>query len=193
MAISDTEDQELIRAIAEDRSKVAMEQLYVRYRTKVAGFLRRLTQDQSLIEEVYNDVMWKVWEKADQFKGESKVSSWIFTIAYRDCLRLIRKQRMKHMLYDTFGNYEEQEEFDSHIGYLPDIENHELIQKALATLPAKQRIAVELCYHQGYSTEEIGHIADCPTNTVKTRLFHARQKLRAYIEKHDTTIPSYGA
>jgi DNA-directed RNA polymerase specialized sigma24 family protein len=45
-------------------------------------------------------------------------------------------------------------------------------------LPVEQRLAVELCYELGYSCEEIGAIMNCPVNTVKTRLFHARAKLQ---------------
>ncbi len=50
--------------------------------------------------------------------------------------------------------------------------------QALAHLPVEQRMAVELCYELGYSCEEIATIMNCPVNTVKTRLFHARGKLQ---------------
>ena len=50
--------------------------------------------------------------------------------------------------------------------------------QALVQLPAEQRLAVELCYELGYSCEEIATIMNCPVNTVKTRLFHARAKLQ---------------
>ncbi len=50
--------------------------------------------------------------------------------------------------------------------------------QALARLPVEQRMAVQLCYELGYSCEEIATIMNCPVNTVKTRLFHARAKLQ---------------
>ena len=52
------------------------------------------------------------------------------------------------------------------------------VAHAVQQLSAKQRLVVELCYFEGYSLEEISHIANCPLNTVKTRLHHARKRLR---------------
>ena len=138
-----------------------------------------MTKDHALIEETYNDVMLILWNKSDQFKGNSKVSSWIFSIAYRTCLKLIRKQQFRQKVLDNFLFAKEEDNIEP----VPS-ENKEadLLNKAIKSLPAKQRIAVGLSYFEGYSVQEIGEIANCPANTVKTRLHHARQKIKAYIE-----------
>jgi RNA polymerase sigma-70 factor (ECF subfamily) len=54
----------------------------------------------------------------------------------------------------------------------------EWLGRALLKLPFEQRTALELMYHAGYSCEEVGEIMGCPASTVKTRMFHARRKLR---------------
>ncbi len=171
-------DQQLIHQIAQQRDRVAMERLYLRYRPRLGGFLRRLTDDDGLIEEVYNDVMFKVWEKAHQYGSRSKVSSWIFSIGYRQCLRIVKKQANRsgilNMLLPTSPNQ------STDLG--TTIEERDLIHRALARLPAKHRIVVELCYFEGRSTKEIGEIVNCPSNTVKTRLHHARKKIREFVE-----------
>ena len=173
-------DIALLRQITEDRSTVAMQSLYDSYRSRLVPFLRRMTQDHTLIEETYNDVMLTLWNKSDQFKGNSKVSSWIFSIAYRVCLRLIKKQQFRQKVLDSFlFSKEEEEEDQQETG---NDEEVDLLNRAIKSLPAKQRIVIELSYFQGYSTQEIGEIADCPTNTVKTRLHHARQKIRAFMD-----------
>ncbi|HSB22425.1 MAG TPA: RNA polymerase sigma factor, partial [Burkholderiaceae bacterium] len=59
-----------------------------------------------------------------------------------------------------------------------EAERKDLLDRALATLPPEQRLVVELTYFLGHSCEEIATITDCPVNTVKTRMFHARRKLR---------------
>jgi RNA polymerase sigma-70 factor (ECF subfamily) len=139
-----------------------------------------MTQDHTLIEETYNDVMLTLWNKSEQFKGNSKVSSWVFSIAYRVCLRLIKKQQFRQKVLDNFLFFkEEEEEQQQETG---NDEEVDLLNQAIKSLPAKQRVVIELSYFQGYSTQEIGEIADCPTNTVKTRLHHARQKIRAFID-----------
>lgn len=172
-------DKALLRQITEDRNTVAMQSLYDSYRSRLVPFLRRMTQDHTLIEEIYNDVMLILWNKSDQFKGNSKVSSWIFSIAYRICLKFIRKQQFRQKVLDNFlfSKESENEEPESQ-----DDSEVEVLNRAIKSLPAKQRIAIELSYFQGYSTQEIGEIANCPANTVKTRLHHARQKIKIFIE-----------
>ena len=183
MINTDADDRERITAIAVHADRASLEVLYHRYHPRVMGFLLRLTSDQQLMDEIYNDLMWTVWRKSAQYRGQSKVSSWIFSIAYRDCLRLLRKQRVRNLFTDHIG---QDPLFNAAIAedIQPTIETDDIMQKALSSLPAKQRLAIELCYQQGHSVEEIGEIVGCPSNTVKTRLHHARKKLRSYIEVH---------
>ncbi len=172
-------DQVLLSDIAERRDTKALEQLYNRYRPRLTGFLRRMTRDDSLIEEAYNDIMLKVWDKAGQYQSRSKASSWIFSIAYRVCLRMIKKQNFRGRVLELFGQERDPSDLvESGNG----VADEELVSFALEKLSAEHRLVIELSYFMGYSTEEIGRIANCPTNTVKTRLFHARKKLKVHVE-----------
>ena len=174
----DGEDRQLIQQIARSQDTNAMELLYQRYQPRLIPFLRRLTHDHALIEEVYNDVMFKIWQKASQFRGQSKVSSWIFSIAYRDCLRLVRRQKFRlDKLNELF--------LDESPSQTNNADNVEIINLALHKLSAKQRLTIELCYFYGYTMDEIALIVDCPVNTVKTRLHHARQKIRNIVDKYE--------
>jgi len=175
----DTIDQRLLHDIAQNRSAQALEHLYRRYRPRLIGFLRRMTRDDALIEEAYNDIMLKVWDKAGQYKSRSKASSWIFSIAYRICLRMIKKQNLRTKVYEVFG--QEAKLNDSAVSDT-SVEDQEQIGLAMESLSAEHRLVIELSYFLGHSTEEISVIANCPVNTVKTRLFYARKKLRVNIE-----------
>ncbi|MEM0912008.1 MAG: RNA polymerase sigma factor [Pseudomonadota bacterium] len=173
-------DKALFQQIAENRNTAAMQNFYERYRSRLIPFLSRMTSDHAVLEEVYNDVMLTVWNKADQFQGNSKVSSWVFSIAYRMCLKILKKQTFRQRVLDSFSLFRENEE--EAVGFEDaDNEEHEKLRIAIKQLSAKHRMVVELSYFQGYSTEQIGEIADCPVNTVKTRLHHARQKIHAYM------------
>jgi len=172
-------DRELMTRISNDRDVAAMEALYVRFKPRLMSFLRRLTRDEMVLEEAYNDVMVAVWRKSHQYQARSKVSSWIFSIAYRICLRMVKKQARRDATFELRGDE------------LPDMaapefvgapEGADELNAAVKRLKPKHRIVVELCYFEGYSLEEIAQIVDCPTNTVKTRLYHARNKLRTIIE-----------
>lgn len=178
----DSADIKLITRIAVARDSGAMEVLYIRYRPRLVGFLHRLTHDNDLIEESYNDVMVRVWEKAHQYQGHSKVSSWIFSIAYRTCLRLVKKQKRRDTFFELVG----QDLPEAEVVHEESSIDDELLNKQIKKLPAKQRLVIELCYFEGYSMDEIGKIVDVPVNTVKTRLHHARKKIRIALEREQT-------
>ena len=173
-------DDDLLSLIGKSRDRAALTELYNRYRLLLGRFLQGKMSETKLVEEVYNDVMLTVWEKASNFRGDSKVSTWIFGIAYRTLLAHTRKEnRHKHHDSDEFiDNMRPDSETDV------EVKNSvsETLHSALIELSEKHRNVIELAYFHGYNTAEISRIVDCPQNTVKTRLFHARQKLKAAIE-----------
>jgi RNA polymerase sigma-70 factor (ECF subfamily) len=163
--------------MAHDRD--AFRDLYLAYHRRLSRFLLRLTRKHELIEEVINDTLWVVWKQAASFRNESQVSTWIMGIAYRRTLKALRKQY-------PVSEYNSVEIEDSML-IAPDIhideENMQWIMLGLNQLPLEQRLVLELAYDMGHSCEEIAEIMECPVNTVKTRLFHARRKLRDILPK----------
>ena len=163
---------DLIARIAEGDRR-AFEELYNLYHRRMARFLTRLTRRYDLAEEVINDTFWVVWRKARDFRGDSQPSTWILGIAYRKARSAFRTSARlaeknlelanEPLTLETVTGTEELRDW---------------LGQALAKLPVEQRLAVQLCYELGYSCEEIATIMECPVNTVKTRLFHARAKLQ---------------
>jgi RNA polymerase sigma-70 factor (ECF subfamily) len=152
----------------------AFEELYNLYHRRMARFLTRLTRRYDLAEEIINDTFWVVWHKAREFRGDSQPSTWILGIAYRkarNALRTVARQGEQNLEAGTAPLTLSEEPSRSQ-------ELRDWLERGLAQLPPEQRLAVELCYELGYSCEEIATIMNCPVNTVKTRLFHARAKLQ---------------
>lgn len=173
-AIESLDDLELLKLIGDERSKVALTELYDRYRHSLGSFVRRKVYQDKLVDEIYNDVMLTVWQKAGKFRGESKVSTWIFGIAYRICMSQSRKemkhtQNMNEVEFDEMPAKQAEEESDI----------NEQLHIATSQLGDKHRQVIELTYFHGHSLIEIAEIMDCPVNTVKTRLFHARKSLKS--------------
>ncbi len=166
----DTRDQLLVRRIAQ-RDRQALEELYHLYHRRLARFLTRVTTRYELAEEIINDTLWVVWQGAAEFRGASQVSTWIVGIAYRRALATMRHVSVRPFLASDF---DESATEDPATG----VELRQLLDRALATLPTEQRLVLELTYFLGHSCEEIAAITDAPVNTVKTRMFHARRKLR---------------
>lgn len=166
---------ELIRRVARD-DKRAFEELYHLYQRRLFRFVLRYTQRLDLVEEILNDVMFVVWQQADRFGERSRLSTWIFGIAYRTALKRLRSAgRSKvEVSTDTFDVVDETEPSAEHSRK----ELHGLLAKAMEGISPAQRAVVELTYYHGYSYPEIGKILGCPANTVKTRMYHARKRLR---------------
>ena len=155
----------LLAAVAAGE-RAAFEALYRAYQPRLTRFLGRMTRRPALVEEVLDDTMLVVWRHAGRFNGASKVSTWIFAIAYRTALKAL--QRLDEPVEDGAA------ETRAATGPGP-------LRRALAALPAAQRAVVELTYFHDIGYREIAAIVDCPVDTVKTRMFHARRRLRALL------------
>ena len=159
----------------------AFHELYMHYHGRLARFLSRVTRDQGDLEEIINDALLIVWQQAGSFRGASRVSTWIFGIAYRCALKSVRKSsaRSRPLLLAA----QDGEGFSEDVA--SSLEDRQLLEQALACLPPEQRLVVLLAYCMEYSCEEIAAIAECPVNTVKTRMFYARRKLRVLLSAPD--------
>jgi RNA polymerase sigma factor (sigma-70 family) len=168
------EEWELLARIAAGDLQ-AFEKLYRIYQPRLTRFLTALLKRPQLIEEVLDDTMMVVWQSAARFRGSSKVSTWIFAIAYRKAYKA--KARWPDPV--------EEPEFDNRASDepLPEEEVHHerlraALMRAMEQLSADHRAVVDLTYFHGLGYREIADIVDCPVDTVKTRMFHARRRLR---------------
>ncbi|MDD5033562.1 MAG: RNA polymerase sigma factor [Methylococcaceae bacterium] len=171
----DASDAELIALICESDHR-AFEQLYRRYYQRLFRFAYRITRRFDQTEEIINDALYVVWKKASTWRQETVPSTWIFGIAYKKCLKsLAERPRAEHLNI---------EEADIQLPGVQDsglknLEIEDWISVAFSHLPAEQRAVLELTYYHGLHYKEIATIMDCPENTVKTRIFHARKKIQA--------------
>ena len=167
---NDADDVALLARIA-TRDKAALDSLYREYHRRLVRFLARFTRREDLIEEVVNDTFLVVWQKAHEFRWQSRVSTWLMGIAYRVTLKALRQG-----LLPTESLEGEHEALAGEPGV-----DHELIDwlnKGLTRLTPEQRLVMEMAYVMGYSLDEIADMTGSPVSTVKARMFHARVKLR---------------
>ena len=165
----------LARVAARETQAFAL--LYRAYHPRLTRFLERMTRRAGLVEELADDTMLTLWQRAGQFNGGSKVSTWVFGIAYRKALGAL--QRLDEPLEDP---PEEAAGAAAEPGPEAQCGRRELLlrlEAALGELSPAQRAVVELTYFHGMGYREIADIAGCPVDTVKTRMFHARRRLRA--------------
>ncbi len=172
----DDEPALLRRVAAGDRH--AFDQLYRSYYRRLARFLDRLTRRPQLIDEILDDTMLVVWRKAATFSSTSRVSTWIFAIAYNKAMKALKRERGRAPVPP---DHDEPASVCSPETDFIDRETHAAVRQLIAGLSAEQRAVVELTYYHGYAYKEIAEIVGCPVDTVKTRMFHARRKLRAIL------------
>ena len=173
---ADDRELQLLRRVGR-QDREAFKELYFIYHRRLVRFVMRMTSRQDLAEEVLNDTMWIVWKKAGEFRAASQVSTWILGIAYRQTLSTSRRTQFNAQFASASAEPEELETAAADDAQL-QAETREWLDRGLAQLPLEQRMVMELTYFLGHSCEEIATIMDCPVNTVKTRMFHARRKLR---------------
>ena len=175
-AVPQDEARLMARICAQDLP--AFEELYRRYRPRLARFLTHLLRRPQLVEEVFNDTMMVVWNRPDSFSGASKLSTWIFAIAYRKAMKALGR----------FDDPREDPEGLERIDEDPDPEENsagfrrrELLARAMDELSPAHRAVIDLTYYHELDYNEIARILDCPVGTVKTRMFHARRQLRRLV------------
>jgi len=153
----------------------AFEELYRTYHTRLSRFLFKLIHRPTLVEEVLNDTLMVVWERGHSFNGESKLSTWIFAIAYRKAMKALRGQ--DEAVEDKWAD--ERVSLDaSPEDELGHHRRHVLLMKAIGELSPEHRAVVDFTYFHDMGYREIASIMGCPVDTVKTRMFHARRHLK---------------
>ena len=171
---SNTEEVALIRRIAAGDAR-AFEKLYRDYFPRLTRFLYRMMRRPALVEEVVNDTMLVVSQKAAAFDASARVSTWIFSIAYRKGLKALR---------DMDEPVESGPELGCDSGPREELMRQQLrkvLFEAVDALSVDHRTVIELTYFHGAGYREIAQIMGCPVDTVKTRMFHARRRLKALL------------
>jgi len=172
-------DELRLLALVRTGDRRAFEELYKLYHPRLTRFLFNLVRRPTMVEDVLNETMMVVWERADTFSGASRLSTWIFAIAFRKAMKALRRQD------DAIDDPDS----DQRVSSEPSPEDefgqnrrHQLLMKAIDELSPSHRAVVDLTYFHEIGYREIASILDCPVDTVKTRMFHARRHLRRILE-----------
>jgi RNA polymerase sigma-70 factor, ECF subfamily len=171
-------DAELVaRCCAGDRG--AWRSLYERYATLVYRFLAALGVRDPEREDACQDVFMAVYRSLPSFRGESQLSTWIYRITARTTGKLIQKRRLRQTLASMM--------LSEPAPALPDPAEERtrglMLDRMLDRLHPKKRLVLVLFELEGVPVEEIARVAGCPTNTVWSRLHHARLDLTKMAKK----------
>jgi RNA polymerase sigma-70 factor, ECF subfamily len=161
--------------------EAAMRALHLHYNRRVYAFVVRRLQDPAEAEEVVVDTMYEIWKHPLRFRGESRFSTWLLGIARHKLLNVVRAREPAH---EEINDEVVQLPADAIDGFtaLHQKQRRELLLFCMQKLPAEQRECLHLACFEELPLKDIAQLQDCPENTVKTRLFHARQKLKQCLQ-----------
>jgi len=173
-------DRDLVDLIA-DGDRRAFESLYLRHRSHVFRYLIRLTSNDSLAEEIANDVFLEVWRNAHRFEAKSQVATWLVAIARYKALSALRRRSEAQIDEDAVAAIADPADDPETTA---DRESrHAILKKCLTQLPAAQRQVIDLVYFQDKSVEEVAKFVGVAANTVKTRMFYARNRMAGLLNE----------
>ena len=184
-----TDDKTLVTRVLTGDMQAFM-RLIKQHERLVAHMVGRLVKSEEDREELCQDVFLKVYEKLGEFSFQSKLSTWIATIAYRYAINHLRKQKMFYTDIPEEGLFTKRFVEESNpeiVAEERDLDN--IVLKLVEGLPPQYKIVLTLYHLEGMSYPEIGEVTKMPEGTVKNYLFRARnllkEKAKMYLGKEE--------
>jgi RNA polymerase sigma-70 factor, ECF subfamily len=178
-----SEDRELVRRAQAD-DKEAFEELVQRHQNRVfavAGGILRRRED---AEDIAQQVFVKAYFSLKKFDQRAAFSTWLYKITVNECWDLLRKRKVRPLLYEADLSEEQARQFsatDERRSEEPDvsekIEARQRVERLMAGLDQRDRTMLILKEVEGFAVEEIAEILGLNPNTVKVRLFRARRRI----------------
>jgi RNA polymerase sigma factor (sigma-70 family) len=178
------EDRALVSQVLSG-DRMAFRQLIKQHERLVAHMIGRLIDHKQDREELCQDVFLRVYEKLGEFNFQSKLSTWVATIAYRHGVNHLRKKKIE------ISDIPEEESFTAHFisdedpqEELSDKEMNTLVLKLVDQLPIQYKTVLTLYHVDQMNYQEIENVTGMPEGTVKNYLFRARQLLKEKVKKY---------
>ncbi len=176
--VSRESPENLLLARVAKKDREALAEVYARFQRPLFSYLLHLLGQKELAEDVLQEVMVIVWQKAHTFQGTGQATRWIFGIAHHQAFKALRQNANA-----TFIELEAALDLPDEM-LAPETDmlrrtTHEEVAKALTCLTPEHREVLELAFFQDFACKEIAAIVGIPLGTVKSRLSYARHALKA--------------
>ncbi|NOY96384.1 MAG: sigma-70 family RNA polymerase sigma factor [Chlorobi bacterium] len=176
-------DRELIAGLkAGEMQNHAFQMLVEKYQERLYWHIRRIVLDHDDADDVLQNTFVKVWKNLNNFREESGLYTWLYRIATNESLTFINSKKRKNMfpmseLSDYLvDNLEADPYFDGD-------EIQEKLQKAIITLPEKQRLVFNMKYFDNLKYKEMSKILDTSVGALKASYHHAVRKIEEFLSK----------
>lgn len=165
------------------RQREAFERIVRTYREQLYWQIRRLVLSHDDANDILQNTFIKAWTNIDYFRGDAKMSTWLYRIALNESLTFLNKQRANSQLSidDTDTEILNKLESDP---YFDGDETQKIFIEAIKRLPEKQQMVFNLKYFKEMKYEEIAEILGTSIGGLKASYHHAVKKIETFLEKH---------
>lgn len=159
--------------------------LVERYQNLVYTVIFRMVKNKEQSEEVAQDTFVKAYESLSKYRGEAKFSTWLYTIAYRKSLDMLKasKRMITSNVIDEI-NEGDIEMVNDALHLLQQKEKKQIILDCILRLPEEEAAIITLYYYEEKSVKEITKITGLKTDNIKIKLYRSRKKLYSMLEKY---------
>jgi RNA polymerase sigma-70 factor (ECF subfamily) len=180
-------DETLLQRVAQ-QDTAAYEVFYDRHTKAVYSLILRIVRQPARAEELLQETFWQVWRNASAYRGEGAAMAWLMRVARNRALDDLRRQKARPQVAEQIMDRQTAEPLERAIAANTPSEdvvettvtrrwNQQQVQRALAEIPADQRICLELNYFDGLSQREIAEHLNLPVGTIKSRMRIGMEKL----------------
>ena len=176
------EDKELLLKLrTPDTRNYGFNMLVRAYQQKVYWLVRKMVIDHDDADDLTQEVFIKIHKAIDNFREDSQLYTWIFRIATNECLTFLNKKKRRFFLPLEDVSKELSAKIDS-APYLTGDDIQKKLQKALLTLPDKQRLVFNMKYYDDLPYEDISQITKTSVGALKASYHHAVKKIENYLK-----------
>lgn len=181
------DDKELLALYQAGQKEQMFNELVRRYQKRIYWVTRRMVKRHEDADDIAQDVFVKAYTALENFRGESNIYTWLYRIAVNLSINHLRKQKVRNAvdLDDYLPFLAKDAEQDSSIVRR---ENVSLIERAIDTLPDKQRAVFIMRYYDEMPYEQISAILGTSVGGLKANFHHAVKKVAAFVKKHHGAI-----
>jgi len=160
---------------------IAFSELVDRYKNLVYAMISRMVSDRAQADDLAQDVFLKVYRGLPYFRGEARLSTWIYRIVANVCTQA-RARRTPEVPLNLNSDDRPRKEPGAPDAAFGNLELHDRVEKAIAQLPENYRMLIAAHYLSGIQYEALAEALDMPIGTVKTHLYRAKRRLRELLE-----------
>lgn len=177
-------DEEILEMYGvEDSRNMALHHLVKKYEERLYWHIRRMVMDHDDTHDILQDTFVKVWRGLASFRGDSRLYTWIYRVGTNECIDFLNKKKRQNIMSSDHAGYRMSRSLESDNFFKGD-EIQLKLQKAILTLPEKQRIVFNMRYYDETPYDMMSEILDTSAGALKASYHIAAKKVEDYLLNH---------